>query len=390
MNFDYYMPTRLLFGRGKLSELHKQNILGKKALIVISNGKTIRANGYLDRVINELKKANKPYCIFDEIEANPLSKTIERGAEFGKENECDFLVALGGGSVMDAAKAISTLMTNGGKVWDYVASGEGKNKPIRKQPLPIIAITTTAGTGSEVDQWGVISNEETGEKIGFGGVDALFPIIAIVDPELMISIPPILTAFQGFDALFHSIECYISNGANDMSDMFAESAIQMIAKYLPRAVADGSDIEAREKVALANTLSGIVMGLSETTSEHALEHALSAYHHNLPHGAGLIMISEAYYKFFVNKKVCKQRFIKLAQLMADATASEATDFINSLVNLQRDCKVNQLKMSKYGIERDELPKLVSLAFKMDPYAFTCDPYKMNDEEALAILEESYE
>lgn len=141
------------------------------------------------------------------------------------------------------------------------------------EPLPVIAITTTAGTGSEVDQWGVVSNEETDEKIGFGGYDSLFPQIAIVDPQLMKSVPAEFTAYQGFDALFHSVECYISAAANLMSDMYALTAIENIGAYLARAVKDGSDMEAREHVAFANTLSGVVMTISSCTSEHSMEHA---------------------------------------------------------------------------------------------------------------------
>ena len=196
---------------------------------------------------------------------------------------------------MDASKAIAAMAANDGDLWDYISGGTGKGLPLVQEPLPVIAITTTAGTGSEVDQWGVVSNEETDEKIGFGGYDSLFPQIAIVDPQLMKSVPAEVTAYQGFDALFHSVECYISAAANLMSDMYALTAIENIGAYLARAVKDGSDMEAREHVAFANTLSGVVMTISSCTSEHSMEHAMSAYHHDLPHGAGLIMISKAYF-----------------------------------------------------------------------------------------------
>lgn len=151
---------------------------------------------------------------------------------------------------------------------------------LKNNPLPIVAITTTAGTGSEVDQWGVISNEETNEKIGFGGYDSLFPVLAIVDPELMTSVPPKFTAYQGFDALFHSTEVYISKFANPFSDMVALTAIENVAKNLAKAVSDGTDLTAREKVAFANTLSGYSMVTGACTSEHSMEHAMSAYHHD--------------------------------------------------------------------------------------------------------------
>ena len=236
MSFHMYVPTRILFGEGQLNDLHNQQMPGKKALIVISNGKSAHTNGSLDRTKDELKQAGIQTVVFDRIMANPLKSTVMEGAACARENGCDFIVALGGGSVMDASKAIAAMATNDGDLWDYVSGGTGKGQPLCHEPLPIIAITTTAGTGSEVDQYGVISNEDTNEKIGFGGQDSLFPQIAIVDPELMQSVPPKFTAYQGFDALFHSVECYIAAPANLMSDMYALTAIENIGSYLARAV----------------------------------------------------------------------------------------------------------------------------------------------------------
>lgn len=159
---------------------------------------------------------------------------------------------------MDAAKAIAVVASNGGDYWDYIPCGTGKGKAVAETPLPIVAITTTAGTGSETDAGCVITNAETHEKTGFVH-PGLFPVLAVVDPELMLTVPPKFTAFQGFDALFHSTEAYISNAANLMSDMYVLNAIENVARYLPRAVADGSDLEARTRVAWGNTLSGSVM-----------------------------------------------------------------------------------------------------------------------------------
>lgn len=144
---------------------------------------------------------------------------------------------------MDAAKSIALIAVNDGDYWDYIPSGTGKGKSVSNRPLPIVAITTTAGTGSEADAGTVITNEKTHEKTGFVHPD-LFPALSIVDPELMLTVPPLFTAFQGFDALFHSVEGYVSNGTNLMSDMYALEAIKHISRYLPRAVADGSDLKA--------------------------------------------------------------------------------------------------------------------------------------------------
>ena len=256
-------------------------------------------------------------------------------------------------------------------------------------PLPIICITTTAGTGSEVDQWGVITNDKTNEKIGFGGDDRLFPVLAIVDPELMLSVPPKYTAYQGFDALFHSTEVYISKFANEMSDMIALKAIENVAKYLVRAVKNGNDLEARTGMAFANTLSGHAMVVSVTTAEHSLEHAMSAYHPNLPHGAGLIMISKAFYEFFIEKHACDERFIQMAQAMGMKDANKPEDFITALVNLQKECGVDQLKMSDYGITPDEFDTLATNARETMGGLFAANPCEMTHEDCVSVFEKSY-
>ncbi|WP_394272332.1 iron-containing alcohol dehydrogenase [Butyricicoccus sp.] len=389
MSFRMYVPTRIVFGAGMLNKLSRQKMPGKKAMIVISNGKSTRANGSLDRTIAELDKAGVESVVFDKIMANPLKSTVMEGGAFAKENGCDFIVALGGGSVMDASKAIATMATNDGDLWDYVYGGTGKCQRIPNDPLPIIAITTTAGTGSEVDQYGVISNEDTNEKIGFGGDDRLFPCTAIVDPELMKSVPPKFTAYQGFDALFHSTECYIAGTANLMSDMYALTAIENIGKYLARAVQDGSDMEAREHVAFANTLSGVVMTLSACTSEHSMEHAMSAYHHDLPHGAGLIMISLPYYEHFIAKHACDDRFIRMAQALGKPDADKPEDFLTVLADLQKACGVDNLKMSDYGIQPNEFMTLAQNARATMGGLFKADRVPLSDEECAAIFEKAY-
>lgn len=389
MSYQFFTPTRVLFGAGTLGQLHEQTMPGKKALLIISNGKSAIENGYLSRTEAELQKAGVEWVIFNQVEANPLKSTVMAGANVARENECDFIVALGGGSVMDASKAIATMATNSGDVWDYISGGTGKGQPIKVDPLPIICITTTAGTGSEVDQWGVITNDKTNEKIGFSGDDRLFPVLAIVDPELMLSVPPKYTAYQGFDALFHSTEVYISKFANEMSDMIALKAIENVAKYLVRAVKNGNDLEARTGMAFANTLSGHAMVVSVTTAEHSLEHAMSAYHPNLPHGAGLIMISKAFYEFFIEKHACDERFIQMAQAMGMKNANKPEDFITALVNLQKECGVDQLKMSDYGITPDEFDTLATNARETMGGLFAANPCEMTHEDCVSVFEKSY-
>lgn len=387
-NYDMYIPTRVMFGKGMLNKLGDQPMPGRRALIVISNGKSTRANGYLARTEEQLHRAGVETFVFDGVAPNPSVGNVNAGAKVARDNDCDFLVALGGGSVMDCAKAIAVMATNEGELWDYVPIGSGKGQPIAVRPLPIIAITTTAGTGSETDSSGVITKEDTFEK-AFVGDASLFPVLSIVDAELMKSVPATFTAYQGFDALFHSTEGYIAKGANLMSDMYALEAIRNIAEYLPRAIKDGNDIEARTRVAFGNTLSGGVMCLTLITSEHALEHALSAYHPNLPHGAGLIMVSRAYYKYFIEHHACDDRFIRMAQAMGMTEASKPEDFLTALTRLQEDCGVADLKMSDYGIVPEEFETLMRNTREVMGVMFTSDRVQMSDADIVNVYKESY-
>lgn len=387
-NYDMYIPTRVMFGEGMLNKLGDQPMPGRRALIVISNGKSTRANGYLARTEEQLHRAGVETFVFDGVAPNPSVGNVNAGAKVARDNDCDFLVALGGGSVMDCAKAIAVMTTNEGELWDYVPIGSGKGQPIAVRPLPIIAITTTAGTGSETDSSGVITKEDTFEK-AFVGDASLFPVLSIVDAELMKSVPATFTAYQGFDALFHSTEGYIAKGANLMSDMYALEAIRNIAEYLPRAIKDGNDIEARTRVAFGNTLSGGVMCLTLITSEHALEHALSAYHPNLPHGAGLIMVSRAYYKYFIEHHACDDRFIRMAQAMGMTEATKPEDFLTALTRLQEACGVADLKMSDYGIVPEEFATLMRNTREVMGVMFTSDRVQMSDTDIVNVYEESY-
>jgi len=388
MSFNMYVPTRILFGAGQLNNLHEQKMPGKKAMIVISNGKSAKENGYLIRTEEQLKMAGVETIVFDEVEPNPLKSTVMVGSALARVNDCDFIVALGGGSSIDASKAIAVMATNDGDYWDYVSGGSGKEKPVNNKPLPVVAITTTAGTGSEVDPWAVITHKENHEKIGMG-YDDMFPVIAVVDPELMRTVTPEFTAYQGFDALFHSVEGYISKSANPMSDMYAITAIENVSCNLEKAVKNGNDVIAREKVAFGSTLSGIVESLSLATSQHSLEHAMSAFHQKLPHGAGLIMLSQAFFTHFINEQVCDERFVKMAQAMGMEDAKEPMDFIIMLEKLKEDCGVADLKMSDYGIKPEEFETLAQNAKETMGLLFEVDRSKLSIQDCVAIFEASY-
>lgn len=388
MSFNYFIPSRILFGKGQLSKLHNQSLPGKKALIVTSAGTSVKKYGYLGRLEEELKKANVEFILFDKILPNPIKPHVMEGAKLARESGCDFIIGLGGGSSIDSAKSIAVMASNEGDYWDYVGGGSGKGMPVAVDPLPVVAITTTAGTGTEADPWTVITNDETNEKIGFG-YDKTFPVLSIVDPDLMMTVPAHLTAYQGFDALFHSTEGYINVVANEMSDMYALKSIELLGKYLSKAVNDGSDEEAREKVALANTLAGMVESTSGCTSEHSLEHAMSAFHPDLPHGAGLIMVSREYYTFFAKSGACSQRLIDMAVALGKKDAKEPMDFVIALLELQKACGMDNLKMSEYGIEKSEMEALAKNARHTMGGLFACDPAKLSDKDVVEIYNKSY-
>lgn len=389
MNFNLNSPTNLIFGAGSLDQLGSQAMPGRKALLLLSAGKSARVSGALDRTEQQLEKAGVEYVPCAIIKENPTKDLVMEAAGVAKENGCDFIIALGGGAVLDSSVAVAAMATNPGDLWDYVVGGTGKAQPLENAPLPIVTITLTAGTGSEINNWGVISKLDTHEKIGFGGDPRLVPVLAIVDPELMKTVPAKYTAYQGFDALFHNTEVMMSKGVNILSETIALSAIENIAEYLPKAVADGSDLEAREHVAYGSTLAGITMQLTSTTAQHSMEHAMSAYHPNLPHGAGLIMISKAFAEYFIERHACDEQFIKMARVMGIPDADRPEDFVTALVRLQEACGVADLKMSDYGIQKEECMALAVNARETMGGLFLANPCELNDEDCAGIYEKAY-
>ena len=384
--FSLNIPTKLFFGCGEIEKLSTEELPGKKALIVISAGNSMKKYGYLSKVQALLKLNNVENVVYDKILQNPIKSHVMEAAAICREEGCDFVVGLGGGSSIDSAKAIAIMACNEGDLWDYVEGGSGKGRSYTKV-LPIVAIPTTAGTGTEADPWSVITNEDLQEKIGTGIPPYTFPTMSIVDPELMLTIPPALTAYQGFDAFFHAAEGFIANIANPISYLYALEAIRLLYKYLPVAVKDGKNLKARAKVAWASTLAGMVEATSSCTSEHSIEHALSAFHPNLQHGAGLIAISEAYYETFKND--CMKRYMKMAEAMLEKKSNRPSDFIDALIIMQKECGVRDIKLSEYGVKEEDLPKIADHARYTMGGLFTLDPRPMTDDELLTILEKSY-
>lgn len=391
IEFNFSIPTKVLFGAGKLDELKREPLPGRFALVVVSGGKTMTEKGYLDRVLTALKHQEIEYLIFDKIKPNPTKASVMEAAQIARDNFCDFVVGVGGSSTIDAAKAAALMARNPGDLWDYIVTGTGKGKPVKNKALPIVAVITTSGSGSEVNPWMDITNEETCEKIGFG-VPSTFPVLSVVDPELMLSVPPLLTAIQGFDAFFHAAEGFIAKIATPISEAFSLQVIRLISKNLPKVVRDGSDLEARTNIALAGLLSGMVQSTSSCTSEHSMEHAMSAFHPELPHGAGVLMISEAYHSFFA--KYVPDRFIKMAHMMGEVTdglpeEEKPYTFIHALRLLKQKCGVDGLKMSDYGIKPDEMEALARNAHKTMSNLFAMDRYTLSLQENVDIFKAAY-
>ena len=391
IDFDFSIPTKVLFGGGKLDELKREDLFGKLALVVASAEDAARGSDTLDRVLTALKHQNIDYMIFDKVRQNPSKAHVMEAAQFARDNFCDVVIGVGGASVIDSAKAIALMARNPGDLWDYVVTGSGKGLPVKNKALPIVAVITTAGTGSEIDPWLDVTNEDAREKIGFG-VPSTFPRLSVVDPELTVSVPPFLTAIQGFDAFFHAVEGFIAEIATPISEAFSLQTIRLIYKNLPKAVRDGSDIEARTNIALAGLLSGMVQSTSSCTSQHSMEHAMSAYHPELPHGAGLLMISDAYFSFFA--KYVPDRFIKMAHMMGEVTdglsdAEKPMAFVRAMQKLKKECGVDNLKMSDYGIKPDEMETLARGAHKMMSNLFAMDRYTLSLQENIDIFKAAY-
>lgn len=384
--FSLFIPTRFIFGTGELRQLSKIKLPGKRALIVISSGGSMRKHGYVDAVKEQLWSAGVACEVFDKVLPNPIRKHVMEGAKMCRESQCDFVIGLGGGSSIDTAKAIAVMACNEGDLWDYIPSGSGKGQPF-DHALPIVAIPTTAGTGTEIDPWAVITHEDLQEKVSFG-FEQTIPQIAIVDPVMMLSLPPKLTAYQGFDAFFHAAEGYINRTCHTpISDLYALEAIRLLYKYLPVVVADGSDVHARCKVAWASSLAGMVETTSRTTGQHALANAMSGFYPKLPHGAALIALSQTYFKTFKNDSM--KRYMKMAEKMTMQKAARPSDFLDALAIMQRECNVDKIKLSEWGITPADFSRFTECAIATGGTKFDYDPRFLNKEELIDIYYQAY-
>lgn len=358
MSTYYFLPTRNVFGEGAVQEAGDlvKSLGAKKCLIVTD--RYLGQIGMADRVQGILEKAGIEACIFAGAEPNPTDKNVEAGARFYQENECNSIISLGGGSSHDCAKGIGLVAANGGQIADF----EGVDKS-SKPMIPLMAINTTAGTASEITRFCIIT--DTSRKVKMAIVDwRVTPQIAINDPELMKGMPPSLTASTGMDALTHAIEAYVSTDANPLTDAAAIMAIKMISHYLPKAVANGNYMKARDKMAYAQYLAGIAFNNASLGYVHAMAHQLGGFY-NLPHGvcnAILLPYVESY-----NLIGNMNRFRDVAQAMgvqvegisvtcAAEKAIEAIKKLSRQLEIPTDLKQLGVREEDFGIMADNAKK----------------------------------
>ena len=354
----------------------------KKALIVTD--KDLIKFGVADQVIAVLKDANIPYEIFDEVKPNPTVKNVKAGIAAFQAAGADFMIAIGGGSSMDTSKAIGIIINN--PEFSDVVSLEGVANT-KKKSVPVIALPTTAGTAAEVTINYVITDEENVKKMVCVDPNDI-PTLAIIDPELMLSMPRGLTASTGMDALTHAIEGLTTLGAWEMSDMFETKAIEMIAKWLPKAVENPSDIEARDGMAAAQYIAGMAFSNVGLGLVHGMAHPLGAYY-DIPHGVANALLLPFVMEY--NKEAAKAKYRTIAEAMGVDTSSmsddEAADAaVKAVKDLAIRVRIPQ-HLSEIGVPESGLPTLAQAAF--NDVCTPGNPRQTNVEEILAIYKKAF-
>lgn len=335
MKFEFYNPTQLVFGAGVLSRLGEVTApLGKKALLVTGGG-SVKRSGVFDRAVASLAAADIAVVECAGVEPNPRLTTVVRGAQRAREQHCDVVVALGGGSTMDAAKLMAAAVFYDGDPWDMIFHGQ-ETVHVPTQALPIVAVPTLAATGSEMNCGAVITNEATSEK-SFVQNPCLYPKVALMDPELTLTVPKDQTAYGVCDLITHVTEGYFNgNGDTPIQDRFAEGVILTAMEYGPKAITDGSDLNARTQVQWAATLAlnGWVQagGGSAGYPVHMIEHTVSAYL-DITHAAGLAIINPAWMRFAA--KATPAKFVQFAQRIFGLSAKSPDDLDCALAGIDR-------------------------------------------------------
>lgn len=356
--YGYFIPTVNLMGVGCASELGKQAkiIGGTKALLVTD--KPLVEIGIVEKMTTLLEEAGVKTVVYDDVMPNPTDKNVHTGFDLYEKENCDILVAVGGGSPIDCAKGIGLLATNGGSIRDY----EGLDMSKNAMPL-FIAVNTTAGTASEMTRFTIIT--DTDRHIKMAIVDwHVTPTVSINDPELMVSMPKSLTAATGMDALTHAIEAYVSTIATPVTDSAAIKAIELISQYLRPAVANGTNMEARDKMAYAEFLAGMAFNNASLGNVHAMAHQLGGFY-DLPHGVCNAILLPHVESF--NMIACPERFADIAVAMGEniegLSVIEAADLaMESIKRLSKEVGI-PAGLKELGVKEEDLPTLADNALK---------------------------
>ena len=377
--FSFDLPVKLRFGCGTVDELQKQTLPGKRVLLV-TGGNSIKKNGTLAHVREMAEPKCEAFFLFDDVKGNPTLDCVEQGTAFAKENHVDCVIGLGGGSAMDAAKSIAIMAVNEGSLWDYASVGSGKGRAFTQKCLPLILIPTTAGTGSEGNKTAVITNSKTGEKFG---LRTDFASMGFVDPELTLSVPERFTAIQGYDALCHCMEAFLSVKANPISDAWALEGTRQVLEWLPKAVANGRDIEARYHVSYGAMLGGIVIYLASCTSAHVLEHAISALNPAVDHGMGLAIVSDAFHGKVAH--YAPERYAELAAALGlteegMGVREQAQAFLDRLRRFRSEIHLGEVSLKDYGFVGSDVPGLIERTLVHAGGKLNRDRYCLSDED----------
>ena len=383
--FQYFQPTEIRFGRGKVAELGEVAAsLGKRVLLVTAPPAPGLAPTYA-RAREILEAAGLAVAQFDGVTPNPTTDEVAAGAEFAREHRADVVVGLGGGSSMDAAKAIAVEATHEGSCWDYLWF---RDRQPTEATLPVIAVTTTSGTGSHVTQVAVVTNPAEKCKSAIYH-PRVYPRISIVDPELMETLPPRMTALTGFDALTHAFESYIPSGTSAYVRLLAAEAIRLVARNLPAAV-HGRESAARDKLAWADTLAGLCIANAGVTLPHGIGMAIGGMYPHVAHGESLAVIYPAFVRFTWQSAM--PDFATLARLLTPqlADADDETAAHSAAPALDRFLEGIGLNLSLRGllVPEDELDELATACLVLPDYQN--NPRVATLEEIRGILGESFE
>jgi choline dehydrogenase len=351
------VPTRIVHGPGAVVGVAEElATLGvSRPMLVTDPG--VAAAGLVERVTPQLDGA----VMFDDVRPNPDIELVDRGAEAYRDAGCDGLVALGGGSSMDAAKAIGVVARHGGSIASY----EWGRDPIEHRIPPLVAIPTTAGTGSEVTLWAVLTDHERQIKFNVGGTPLIGAHVALIDPELMLGLPPSVTAATGMDAVSHAIECYTCDYHQPFSDAVALHAIELVGRWLRVAVADGANLEARTLMAHAAMLGGMAYGTESAGAAHAMSQSAGGVH-DCPHGALTARALGPVCEY--NVPAAPERYARIAQGLGVETSGmdvleAAAAGVEEVYRLTDEVGIPT--MEELGFSTDEIPMLARIAFE-DP------------------------